>query len=99
VRKLRERPALRDSSGNRQYADGPTLASAIELIRRLLNSRLEDTEELNYEAAAYGALALAILFRVRDKAEVLDLLERVYRKSLAILTYTACSISSALAQS
>lgn len=81
----RETAGLRDSSRHRHDAPRPTLARAIEVIGELLDATLPGSSEWNYEARAYGVLALAHLFRVRpdQKAELLELLTRVRPKLAA----------------
>ena len=81
----REHAGLRDSSRHRYDVPGPTLARAIEVIGALLDAVIPGTAEPNYEARAYGALAVAQLFRVvpEQKAETLKLLAQV-RPKLAV---------------
>lgn len=61
---------------------GPTLARVLEVCSALLDARLRDTGERNYESAAFGALVLAQVFRVKDRERVLELLS-VVRPRLA----------------
>jgi hypothetical protein len=74
----REKAALRDSSRNRRLVPGPTLARAVEVIHELLHDTLDGWP--NYEARAYGVLAVAQLFKIESRAEVVDLLNRVAPK-------------------
>lgn len=75
VEKSRERAGLRDAGRNRQYADEPTLMQALREIRRLLDAKLPWGEP-DLQSRAYGALAVAALFRLdrETKGRLLDLL-------------------------
>jgi hypothetical protein len=56
------------------FAPGVTLGRAVEIIHELLDARISDTGEPDYLSRAYGVMALALLFKVRDRDELLDLL-------------------------
>src|SRR6266508_919137 len=75
--RAREKAQLRDSGRNRHYVPGPTLQRALEVIAELLDSTIPGSTEPNYENRAWGVLAVAQLFRLRDRDAVLDLLGRI----------------------
>jgi ribosomal 50S subunit-associated protein YjgA (DUF615 family) len=77
----REQAALRDSGRNRQYLTEPTLSRALEVIAELLDQTIDGVEP-NYEARAYGVLAVAQLFRLRDREAVFEALRQL-RPNLA----------------
>ncbi len=73
----RERAGIRDMGRHRYGAPEPTLARAIEVVGELLDATLPDgSGEANYEARAYGVLALALLFKTPERPELLELLAR-----------------------
>jgi hypothetical protein len=76
----REKAQLRDSSRNRHFVPGPTLARAVEVIHDLLTKTLPGTSEPNMECRAYGVLAVAQLFRLQSTSEVIELLSKVAPK-------------------
>jgi hypothetical protein len=79
----RERAELRDASRNRPEAPRMTLQQAIDVIDALLDATIPGLGEPDFELRALGVYALAQLFRVRDRTEILDLLARVRPKLVA----------------
>jgi ribosomal 50S subunit-associated protein YjgA (DUF615 family) len=72
----RERAELRDSGRNRHYLSEPTLSRVLEVIAELLDQTIDGVEP-NYEARAYGLLAVAELFRLRDREAVFRALKEL----------------------
>jgi len=73
----REKARLRDTSRNRHEVPGPTLARAIEVVNDLLDATLAGTPEPNIESRAWGVLCVAMLFRAKSRAELLELLTAI----------------------
>jgi hypothetical protein len=83
AQKARERAQLRDSGRNRQAVPGTTLAVALQVIHELLTATIPGSSEPNYEARSYGALAVAQLFKLRDREEAFLFLTKVSPKVAA----------------
>lgn len=79
ARRARERAELRDAGGNKPYASTVSVQRATDVIHDLLNATVPVINEPDYEQRAYGALALATIFRFSadQKDEILALLSRV----------------------